>query len=308
MDFTVPVEGLEAPWGMAKLNFLHDLARTPEVPLSAAELLEYAQKNPGRLTYASPPDFIGSTFLKQILSEVTPDPSELQKAPTTDSYNRVVKPLWDYLDRIHPYLWRKGKDFAANSTTQLQMFNDGEVDIHMTFSPFAAAAFIENGEAPETTRSFVFRNGTIGNTHFVAIPFNAAHKAAAMVTANFLISPEAQARKHNPRYWGDPTILDTTRLPEKDKAAFAAIDLGEATLSPEELGSTLLEPHPDWIIQLELGMANPLRTVESTALCLPPKISSKISRASPFFQRKRRLITLQALGCGSCPVSHCFYS
>ncbi|WP_343560690.1 ABC transporter substrate-binding protein [Kiloniella sp. b19] len=251
IDFTVPVEGLEAPWGMAKLNFLYDSARTPSAPKSAAELLEWAKGHPGRLTYASPPDFIGSTFLKQVLSEVTADPTELQKAPTAESYNRVTKPLWDYLDQLHPHLWREGRDFAANSTTQLQMFNDGEVDIHMSFSPFAAAAFIESGEAPETTRSFVFRDGTIGNTHFVAIPFNAAHKAAAMVTANFLMSPEAQARKHNPQYWGDPTVLDTTRLPDADKAAFAAIDLGAATLSPEELGPTLLEPHPDWILQLE---------------------------------------------------------
>ena len=47
---------------------------------------------------------------------------------------------------------------------------------------------------PDTARSFVLDGGTIGNAHFLAIPYNAAHKEGAMVVVNFLMSPEAQAR------------------------------------------------------------------------------------------------------------------
>jgi putative thiamine transport system substrate-binding protein len=70
-DFTVPVEGLESPWGMAKLVFFHDGARTDaaEMPKSADELLAWAQANTGRFSYPQLPDFMGSTFLKQVLSE-----------------------------------------------------------------------------------------------------------------------------------------------------------------------------------------------------------------------------------------------
>ena len=84
-------------------------------------------------------------------------------------------------------------------------------------------------------RSFVFDGGTLGNTHFVAIPFNANAAAGAMVLANFLMSPEAQARKQDPKVWGDPTVLaDRPDCRPRSSARFAALDLGPATLPPEE--------------------------------------------------------------------------
>jgi hypothetical protein len=42
-DFTVPVEGLEAPWGMAQLVFEYDSARVAEPPRSLAALLDWAR-------------------------------------------------------------------------------------------------------------------------------------------------------------------------------------------------------------------------------------------------------------------------
>ena len=60
-DFTIPVEGLESPWGMAKLVFFYDQARTDAaaLPTDAQSLLEWAKANPGRFSYPQPPDFIG---------------------------------------------------------------------------------------------------------------------------------------------------------------------------------------------------------------------------------------------------------
>ena len=80
---------------------------------------------------------------------------------------------------------------------------------------------------------------------------NASAKAGALVVADFLISPEAQARKQDPKVWGDPTVLNINALPEADKAAFASLDLGIATLKPEELGKALDEPHPSWMERIE---------------------------------------------------------
>ena len=61
-DFTVPVDGLESPWGMAKLVFFYDSKRTAaeSLPKSAKELLAWARKNPGRFAYPQPPDFTGT--------------------------------------------------------------------------------------------------------------------------------------------------------------------------------------------------------------------------------------------------------
>ncbi len=64
-DFTVPVDGLEAPWSMAQFVFIYDSVSIPRPPRTPKALLEWAKANPGRFTYPQPPDFLGTTFLKQ---------------------------------------------------------------------------------------------------------------------------------------------------------------------------------------------------------------------------------------------------
>jgi len=109
---------------------------------------------------------------------------------------------------------------------------------------------IAQGLLPRTVRSYVFDRGSIANTHFVAIPFDANAKAGAMVVANFLMSPEAQARKQDPALWGDPTVLDVTKLDSAGRKLFADLPLGAATLPPDKLGRTLPEPDPSWMTRL----------------------------------------------------------
>lgn len=252
-DFTIPTDGLESPWGGAKLVFFHDTARTPadSVPQSSADLLKWAKANPGRFSYPQPPDFIGSSFLKQVLSEVIVDTSKLSQPVDDASFAEDAAPLFAYLDELHPNLWRGGKAYPQNYPDMKQKLADGELDIIFAFNPSEASAGIAAGELPDTVRSFTYPGGTLGNTHFVAIPYNAAAKAGALVLANFLISPEAQARKQDPAIWGDPTVLSMDKLSDEDRAAFDALDLGIATLKPDQLGPALDEPHPDWMERIE---------------------------------------------------------
>lgn len=250
-DFTEPTDGQESPWGMAKMVFFHDTARGLEMPDSFAELVAWTEKNPGRFTYPSPPDFIGSSFLKQALTESVADPSVLLKPVVETEFETVTAPLFANLDRMHKNLWRGGNTFPKNKEAMRQLLADNEVDIAFAFSPAEASNAIANNELPDTVRSFVFSRGTLGNTHFVAIPYNAAAKEGALVFANFLISPEAQLRKQDPAIWGDPTVLDINALSEDDQKAFGGLDLGIATLKPEELGPTLNEPHATWMERLE---------------------------------------------------------
>ena len=252
-DFTVQVEGLESPWGMAKLVFFHDSARTDadSMPKDTAGLLEWARAHPGRFSYPQPPDFIGSSFLKQVLSETIADRALLLKPVDEASFDDVAQPLFDYLDQLHPAMWRQAKTFPKNYPAMKQLLADGEMEIIFAFNPAEASSAIANGELPDTVRSFTFPGGTLSNTHFVAIPYNATAKAGALVLANFLISPEAQARKQDPNVWGDPTVLDVTALDADDRARFDALDLGVATLKPDELGPALDEPHPSWMVRIE---------------------------------------------------------
>jgi putative thiamine transport system substrate-binding protein len=252
-DFTIPVEGLESPWGMAKLVFFHDSAKTDtaKMPKSADELLAWAKRNPGRFSYPQPPDFIGSSFLKQALSEKIADRALLLKPVDEASFDAVTKPLFAYLDELNPVLWRGGKAFPQNYPAMKQLLADSEVDIIFAFNPSEASSAIAAGELPDTVRSFTFPGGTLSNTHFVAIPYNAAAKSGALVLADFLISPEAQARKQDPKVWGDPTVLAIGKLPAEGQASFASLDLGVATLKPDELGPALDEPHPSWMDRIE---------------------------------------------------------
>ncbi len=256
VDFTVPTDGLEAPWGMAKINFIYDSARVTETPGSIPAFADWAAAHPGRFSYPAPPDFIGSTFLKQVLIELTADADLLQRPVADDAqFQAATAPLWAYLDALHPQLWRAGRVFPASGPAQLQLLDDGELDIAISFYPSEAQSLIDNGRLPASARVFVLDEGTIGNTHFVAIPFNARAKAAAMVVANFLMSPEAQARKQDPRHWGDDTVLAMDRLAPDERALFEAIPAGPATLPPEALGPVLLEPHPTWMTRIEAEWA-----------------------------------------------------
>ena len=249
-DFTIATEGYEIPWDQAQLVFYYDSMRLKEPPRSTAAILDFARSHPGRFTYPDVQNFLGATFLKQVLIELTADRSVLQKAPTDSEFERTAAPLWSYLDMLHQFLWRRGKAFPANSAELRQLFADHEIDIGFSFNPSEASLAIARKELPDTVRAYVLDGGTIGNASFLAIPFNAAHKEGAMVLANFLLAPEAQARKQDPRIWGGLTVLSVERLNEKDRRWFEESKSGAGKLSFGEIGKTLPEPHPGWMTRI----------------------------------------------------------
>ena len=249
-DFTVPVEGYESPWAMAQVVFIHDTADLAQPLGSMQEILEWSAANPGRFTFPQPPDFLGTTFLKQALVDLLDDPSVLAAPATDENYAATTAPLWDFLEELTPTLWRQGRAYPTTGPAQLQLIADGEVDLAISFSPGEATAAIANNQLPPSARTFVLDKGTIGNASFVAIPYNSGSKAGAMVVANFLMSPEAQLRAQNPEILGYGTVLNMDALSDADRAAFDALELGVATLSPAELGAVQDEPHPSWMTRI----------------------------------------------------------
>lgn len=249
-DFTLATDGYESPWAMAQMVFEYDSARVPAPPKTLAALLEWAAAHPGRFTYPQPPDYLGTTFLKQVALGTMSDPSVLQAPLDPATYDQAMKPVWAYLDQITPHLWRQGRAYPLNEPALGQLLADGEIDIGFAFNPGRASAEIAAGNLTDTVRTFTFEGGTIGNASFVAIPFNAAHQAGAQVIANLILDPKVQAHAQDPAVLGFQTVLNVAALPSEDKARFDALDLGIATLSPEQLGPSLLEPHPSWMTRI----------------------------------------------------------
>ena len=247
IDFTVPVEGMESPWRMAQVVYAYDSARIKDPPRGIPAMLEWARKNPGRITHPQIRNFLGSTFLKQALTELVDDPKVLQKPATDDDFQKETKLLWTWYEELKPLMWRKGKQFPESGPAMRQLLADGEIDIMISFSPNEASISIAKGILPPSIRTFVLEKGTIGNTSFVAIPYNANAKEGAMVVADFLLSPEAQARMQNPEMLGNPSVLDLGKLSPEDHKLFDGLPKGVATLSQAELGVPLPEPHPSWM-------------------------------------------------------------
>ncbi|MCC0089280.1 ABC transporter substrate-binding protein [Aeromonas veronii] len=242
-DFTLPVEGLEAPWGIGQLNLMVDTEEVARAPTSAAALLAWAKAHPGRFTYPKPPQFHGSSFLKQILLELTPDSAPLYREATESDFAKLSAPLWAWLDELHPALWRKGKLFPTSAAETRQLLDDGELAMAISFNPQEAQSAAQIGALPPSVEAVAMKKGALTNSHFLAIPFNASARAGAKVVANFLLSPAAQARKANPAFWGDPSVLRADALPDSAKG------------QPALRFNAVAEPHPSWQLKLEAAWA-----------------------------------------------------
>ncbi|AZL86521.1 ABC transporter substrate-binding protein [Aliivibrio salmonicida] len=236
-DFSEPTLGLEAPWGVGQLVFIHDKATLNNPPQSFSELLSYSKAFPNRITYPKPPEFHGTSFLKALLIELTNNNPQLMKPVENANFAEVTKPLWAYLDELHQTAWRKGKQFPSGSAQSIQLLDDGQIDLAITFNLNEVFSAQANGKLVETTEAYAMEAGALSNIHFLAIPWNASAKEGAQVAINFLLSPKAQSRKGDLSIWGDPSVLESQYL------------MGSAKNTT--LFKSLAEPHPSWQVALE---------------------------------------------------------
>ena len=232
-DFCMPIEGYEAPYAKAQMVMYADTAVTPDLPASAEELLAFCQANPGKVTYPALPDFTGSAFVRNIIYEICGWEQFQTMEADYDTVKAAIEPALEYLRQLNPYLWNEGKTFPDSSTTVDAMFADGELVMNMSYGPFSVATGIANGIYTETTQTFVFEGGTIGNTSYMGIAFNSPNKAGALVVINAIISGEIQLSQY--AQLRELPVVDADKLTAEEQAAFDAVDLGQGVLSQAEL-------------------------------------------------------------------------
>ncbi len=232
-DFGTPVDGCESPYGHAQFAFVYDSAKVEDPPTSMAELLEWIEANPGMFTYPAPPDFTGSVFVRHVLYHANGGYDSLLGEFDQAKFDEASAKTWEILNAIEPSLWRGGETYPQSKEELDNLFSNSEVAMTMTYGPAEIGGLVERGIFPETTREFVFDHGTIGNNHFVTIPYNSPNKEAAMAVADIILSPESQLEKADPAVWGDYPVIDINKTDIADQ--FNAIPVPESVLSPDAL-------------------------------------------------------------------------
>ncbi|WP_243292337.1 ABC transporter substrate-binding protein [Bacillus sp. FJAT-47783] len=239
-DFGTKTEGYEAPWGKVQFVFLYDEKKVPTPPTSFAELLEWAKQNPGKFTYPEADDFTGNAFLRHVLYNTVGVESLLEHGFNEEYVHKQAGDMWSYLNELKPFLWREGETYPKDLTELDRLYSRGEVWMTMGYNEARAESLVQEGVFPKTTKSFIFESGSIGNTHFLAIPYNRPNVAGAMVAINEMLSPEAQLAKYERAYWGESFALDLNKLHEDTRAQFEAVDRGASVLDAETLKKYML--------------------------------------------------------------------
>jgi len=205
LDLQVPIEEQESPWSRAAFVFAHDSGRVPVPPTGFAGLLDYARENPGRFTYPAPPDFTGTSFVKQAVIAMGEDKA------------------FEYLAELKPLMWQDGQRFPGSEAELNELFANRQVDFAMSFDPSFVESAVRMGQFPRSARPFVIEGGALVNSSYVTIPADAANPEGAQVVANILLEPRLQALKADPSRLGVPTVLELDRLSAAEREPFTEV-------------------------------------------------------------------------------------
>jgi putative thiamine transport system substrate-binding protein len=239
----------EIPWGRSQLVFLYDSEIINDPFYDIESFKKFLISNKGRFTYPKIPNFHGTTFLKQIMYEL--GHQDIMKEEYDDlnqSHKNAIQDLISFLNEYHPYMWSEGKRFPKNNTTMMQMLANRELFISLSFNPNEASSQITQNNLRKSTKTFTFQNGSIANTHFLAIPKYSKNIDQSLLIIDKLISPKYQSLKLKNDIWGDPTVLDFTKLSMEDKSLFLYKNF-ENNLKTDVPKKT--EPHNSWTEVIE---------------------------------------------------------
>ena len=248
-DFGITTNLYEIPWGRSQLVFLYDSEIIDEPFHNLSSLKDFVTNNKGRFTYPKIPNFHGTTFLKQILYELGYKKIMTQKYDSSNNQHKnAINDLILFLEDIHPDLWSNGKRFPKNNSTMMQMLGNREIFVSISFNPNEASSQIAQGILRDSTKTFTFRNGSIANTHFLAIPKFSKNIKQSLIVINELISPKYQSLKMKNEIWGDPTVLDISQLTFEDQRLFKEKN-SINNLKNDYL--KMIEPHQSWTEAIE---------------------------------------------------------
>ncbi len=251
-DYGYPIDDYESPYGAAQFVVIYNSEYVPNPPATLGGLFEWARANPGRFTYQLLPDFVGSAFVRHVFYANAGDVQGLLGGFDQQVFDTAGRRTWAALNDIEPFLWRGGETYPESQAALELLFANGEVWFDLSYNPAKGGTLVESGQYPESTRTYVFDEGTISNHHYVAIPYNSPHKAGAMVAANLILDPLAQLEKNKPEVWGDPTVLSLDLIPADVARQFRSLSTHPSAASADELNKGKLpEVSSRWVEEIE---------------------------------------------------------
>ncbi|KMK91580.1 ABC transporter substrate-binding protein [Rossellomorea marisflavi] len=228
-DFGTPTEGYEAPWGKVQFVFFYNSDKIDSPPRTVDELKSFVKEHPGKFTYPDPTDFTGNAFIRHLLNANSDQPIEKAGEDIEEAGGKV----WDDLNEMKGDLWRDGKTYPKELTDLDRLFGQEEVWISMGYNEARAESLVKKGIYPEGTKPFLLEDaGSIGNTHFLSVPFNSPNQAGALVAIDYMLSPEMQLEKMQPDGWGDSTPISMDKLEDGMRKKFEELDRGDTVPDP----------------------------------------------------------------------------
>lgn len=249
IDFQQEINGMECPWGISQFAMVYDSARVQNPPKTLDELSRFVKDNPGTFTISN--DFSGMTLLKSFLAELGGSPTSLDGPFNQEKYDSLSSQLWTYLNQYKKYFWKEGETFPKEHSKMDQMFASGELLVSYGFAEGGIEDKVLQGLFPKSTRGYAWKNGTVLNSNYLGITYNAQNIPGALQVINFLISPEAQLKKADPTGMNANTVLDLSKLPEEFKNQFEQITARQYGPSLEDLSDhAIKEPAPEYMLNI----------------------------------------------------------
>ena len=249
IDFQQPIDNMECPWGNVQLAIIYDSVKVSNPPKNMNELADFVKSHPGKFTI--PYEFTGLTLLKSWLIALAGGGDALAGDFDEQKYNQYSAELWKYINSIKSDFWKNGETFPNSLAQMHQMYANGELLLTMSNNDGEVDNKVMQGLFPQTSRAYVFNSGTIQNSHYMGITYNAPNVQGAMVVCNFLMSPEAQYEKMRPEIWGDGTILNLKKLSPEWQQKFSNIPSRQYAPKRSEIQQyALMEIAPEYMIRL----------------------------------------------------------
>lgn len=215
-DRGVSVDGYAVPLGHRQLALFYNEDMIYDPPTDLAGLMEAAKENTGKFTYPLPDDPAGMAFIQSVIYDKVGYKTVSELSPSKEAVAAAIQPGLDYLKALKPYLWMAGAQYPANEAELDRLFSDGTLAMAMSMDHNHATRLIAEDKYNEAAKPYFLKGGTVGNTHYLSIPWNAANKSGAMVTINAALDLKMQASKFRPAEWGDIPVLNMQSLTAED--------------------------------------------------------------------------------------------